>query len=112
MNILDGLPAKLQKFWRIHGARSADLLLQAGLSCLPRNQRAIGIVRDQNKAIRIGVAGAHERGTEIALVGDISFADDHFGAKLLGGVRKMIATRASPIGVEMQNGELLQAKMA
>src|SRR4029450_2585204 len=108
MNILDGLPAKLQEFWRIDGARSADLLLQAGLSRLPGNQRGGGIVRDQNEAIRIGVAGAHECGTEITLVGDISLADDYFGAILLGCVRKMIAARSPPIGVEMRGGGLFE----
>src|SRR5207244_5473567 len=59
-----------------------------------------------------GGSDADECRSEISLVGNISLGDNHFGAKLLGGVYEIIAARAPPIGVEMQDGELLEAQMA
>src|SRR5215210_1931255 len=65
---VDGVTAQLQEFWRIDRAAGDDRLCNAGLTNLPRELRAVGVIRDERNRVRVRAAQADDRRAKILLV--------------------------------------------
>ena len=110
VHALDRIAAKLDEARRIDRARRDHRLLQADLPHGARDQCAVGRIGDEGEAVGIGVARPHQRGAEIALLGLIALRNHDLRAELLRGAREVVLAGASPVGVEVEDGDPLQTE--